>query len=88
MAKFLFTLDSGTPVFYGDVLWHPDRKRVGWYCYAEFEPKELGSPFVTVRSDNGAVPEVYISELRKEPPPEPKRCSKCGQLLPDQESSN
>lgn len=75
----LFLLDDGEPVYYKDVLWHPDKLRVGWYCIAEFEP--IGE-YVTVRSDNGAVPTVLISELRKEPPEEHKRCSKCGQLLP------
>ena len=75
----LFHLVTGEPVFYGDILWHPDRYKVGWCCKAEFEPK---NGYVTVRALNGAVPKVKVSELRKEPPEEPKRCDKCGQLLP------
>jgi len=61
----LFSLSDGTPVFYGDALWHPDRRRVGWVCTAEFTP---GGDSVTVRSTNGAVPTVLVSELRKAPP--------------------
>ncbi len=76
----LFTLDDGTPVFYGDILYHPDRRRVGWYCIAQFRQKE-GLDTVTVCCDNGAVPTVLISELKTESPIE-KRCSQCGQLLP------
>ncbi len=76
----IFRLINGTNVYYGDVLWHPDNRRVGWCCLAKFLPEsEL---YVTVRSPNGAVPTVRISELRKEPPVIPKRCKCCGQLLP------
>jgi hypothetical protein len=75
----LFHLHDGTPVFKGDILYHPDKRRVGWYCVAEFEPN---GEYVTVRSPEGAVPTILISELRKEPPPEPIRCTQCGQLLP------
>jgi len=63
--KPLFKLSDGTDVFAGDVLWHPDLERVGWCCIAEFEPE---GETVTVRSPNGAVPTVNISELRKKPP--------------------
>jgi len=76
--KPLFKLLDGTKIYYGDVLWHPDKQR-GWFCRAEFESE---GDVVTVRSPNGAVPTVYISELRKKPPPEPKRCEMCNQLLP------
>ena len=76
----LFKLDDGTQVFYGDVLWHPDERRVGWCCKAEFIPE---NDHVTVRSTNGAVPHVFISELRKEPPGLPKKCKTCGQILPN-----
>lgn len=77
--KPLFELSDGTEVFYGDVLWHPDLRRVGWCCRAEFEPE---GDTVTVRSPNGAVPSVFISELRKTPPSPSERCMTCGQLLP------
>ena len=76
----LFKLDDGTQVFYGDVLWHPDEERVGWCCKAEFTPE---NDHVTVRSTNGAVPHVFISEFRKEPPALPKKCKRCGQILPN-----
>ncbi len=78
--EFLFNLNDGTPVNYGDILWHPDRRQVGWFCKAEFHPS---CGWVTVRTDNGAVPQVLVSELRKEPPSEPKRCNECGQILPE-----
>ena len=77
----LFRLSDGTPVFKGEILWHPDSNKVGWYCIAEFPPE---GAMVTVRSPNGAVPTVYISELRKKPPPPPRRCPTCDQLLPTQ----
>lgn len=79
-SEALFKLDDGTPCFYGDILYHPDRRRVGWYCVAEF-PAKPDSDMVTVRSDCGAVPVVFISELRRGPPIE-VRCERCGQLLP------
>jgi hypothetical protein len=63
----LFQLGDGTDVFYGDVLWHPDKRRVGWCCIANFYPHE-GSDVVTVNSPNGAVPTVKIAELRRTPP--------------------
>jgi len=78
----LFKLKDGTPVYYGDILWHPDRRRVGWACRAEFSPQ---GKMVTVRALNGAVPHVAVSELRSEPPPERRRCRACGQTLPQPE---
>lgn len=75
----LFQLEDGTEVFYGDVLWHPDKGRVGWCCKAEFRAR---NERVTVRSPNGAVPNVAVADLRKEPPRPPPRCSECGQFLP------
>ena len=63
----LFHLADGTPVFFDDVLWHPDRRRVGWCCIARFTVDPNGET-VTVNSPNGAVPKVRISELRREPP--------------------
>ena len=83
MRKPLFYLLDNTPVYEGDVLYHPDPIKVGWYCKAEFEPDNV--EYVTVRSPNGAVPTVLISNLRKEPPAPPARCSKCGQLLPPED---
>lgn len=80
--RLLFHLSDGTPVYKGDILYHPDRYNVGWYCIAQFEPN--GDKTVTVRSPNGAVPTVFISSLSKEPPIE-KRCKTCGQLLPNKE---
>lgn len=77
----LFELDSGTPVYYGDVLYHPDRRRVGWYCKAEFMPNDDGDT-VTVRAEASAVPTVLISELLEEPPID-RRCHACGQILPN-----
>ena len=38
----LFHLVDKSPVFRGDILYHPDRDRVGWYCVAEFEPEAGG----------------------------------------------
>jgi len=64
MRKPLFKLLDGTDVYKGDVLWHPNLNRVGWCCFAEFEPEY---DTVVVRSPNGAVPTVYISELRRTP---------------------
>ena len=75
----LFQLIDGTDVFYGDILWHPDSRNVGWYCTAEYSVNNFG--YATVRSPNGAVPSVDITELRRMPPPPPPRCSECGQLL-------
>lgn len=71
----IFYLLDGTPVKYGDVLWHPDRCRAGWCCIAEFEPDTIDAKMVTVRAEgpNGAVPTVLISELCKEPPVLPKK---------------
>ena len=82
MSETLFTLRDGTMVFKGDILFHPDRERVGWYCIAEFKPDVDNSQFVTVRSPNGAVPIVLIRDLKREPPPPNTRCRLCGQLLP------
>ena len=76
----LFHLVDKSPVFRGDILYHPDRDRVGWYCVAEFEP-EAGGEDVRVRTPNGAVPIVSIDQLQREPPVL-ARCSKCGQVLP------
>ena len=83
MKEILFHLSDGSPVLKGDVLWHPDRRNVGWCCFAQGKPN---GGFAVVRSDNGAVPTVCISKLRREPP-EPKRCSKCHQLLPKTKST-
>lgn len=80
MSTPLFRLSDGTEVFEGDILYHPDIRRVGWACKAEFEPT---GEMVTVRSPNGAVPTVAISELRREPPLVPKRCSQCGRIFDD-----
>lgn len=77
--KILFKPTDGTEVRYGDILYHPDRRRVGWYCKAEFEPGPHCDE-VRVCSGSGAVSMVFISELCKEPPIE--RCRSCGQLLP------
>ena len=74
---YLFTLLDGTKVYKGDVLYHPDRRKVGWCCFAKFKPN---GDMVTVRSDNGAVPTVRISELLKEPR-ELKWCRTCGQRI-------
>lgn len=79
----IFFLSDGSPVKLGDVLWHPDERKVGWCCIANFPPRFPGAPSVTVNSPNGAVPHVLISELRRRPPPPPKRCRTCGQLLPE-----
>jgi len=79
MREKLFELSDGTEVFKGDILYHPDNYRVGWYCKAYFKPRD--SEYVTVTSTNGAVPTVLIADLRKEPP-EVKRCRLCNQLLP------
>jgi len=78
-AEYLFSLADGTSVYYGDVLYHPDAKKVGWYCTAEFKPSS--DYIVTVRSPCGAVPSVKIADLRKEPPIV-RRCKTCNQLLP------
>jgi hypothetical protein len=82
MNKPLFFLIDNTPVYEGDVLYHPDSINVGWYCVAEFAPDD---EYVTVRSPNGAVPTVRIDDLRKQPPAPPARCSKCGQFLPPED---
>ena len=82
MSETLFNLRDGTPVIKGDILFHPDRERVGWYCIAEFKPDIDDSQFVTVRSPNGAVQESLIRDLRSEPPPSQTRCHMCGQILP------
>lgn len=37
LKKTLFRLKDGTPVFDGDILYHPDRRNVGWYCIAHWE---------------------------------------------------
>ena len=63
----LFHLEDGSPVFFGDVLWHPDRRRVGWCCIARFTPDNNGQT-VTVNSPNGAVPNVEIKDLKRKPP--------------------
>ncbi len=83
MGNILFYLHDGTPVFKGDALWHPDRNTVGWCCFAQSKPN---GEYVVVKSSNGAVPTVRVVELRKQPP-EPIRCSKCGQLLPESKST-
>ena len=75
----LFVLKDGTEVKRGGILFHPDCRQVGWYRTAEFRADANGR--VTVRSPNGAVPTVFVGDLRSQPPVE-KRCSKCGQLLP------
>jgi hypothetical protein len=64
----LFNLVDGTPVYFGDVLWHPDRRCVGWYCVANFALDGDGEDSVTVNSPNGAVPTVLIEDLRRVPP--------------------
>ena len=76
--EYLFTLADSTKVYRGDVLYHPDRRKVGWHCVADFKPE---ADLVTVRTDNGAVPTVRICELMKEPP-ELKWCRTCGQRIP------
>lgn len=81
MKEVIFHLQDGTPVHKGDILYHPDRVLVGWYCMAQFKPEE-DSEFVVVRSPNGAVPMVKIADLKSEPPLPQKRCRTCGQLLP------
>lgn len=77
----LFTLTDGTKVYRGDILYHPDARKVGWYCMANFPSSTNYS--VTVTSPNGAVPTVLVADLRRNPPAPPERCKTCGQLLPD-----
>ena len=79
----LFYLNDGSEVYDGDVLWHPDRNKAGWCCFA-FKPPV--NDLVMVISDNGAVPTVKLSDLKRKPPV-PKRCKKCGQLLPESKST-
>lgn len=79
----LFFLQSGDSVRRGDILWHVNPDWAGWYVKAEFAPDE-GDDRVTVRSPNGAVPKVFISDLRKNPPKQ-YRCKMCGQVLPQGE---
>lgn len=79
--EYLFNLADGTPVRKGDILFHPDRRRVGWYCVAEFKPSNDNTT-VTVRAPNGAVPHVKVSELKRNPPVV-RRCKTCNQILPE-----
>lgn len=65
--EVLFHLPDGTPVHKGNILWHPDSRNVGWYCVAEFAPRSPDADTVTVRAPNGAVPHVYIADLRSSP---------------------
>jgi len=65
----LFYLADGSPVYFRDVLWHPDRRRVGWCCIANFTV-DANDETVTVNSPNGAVPNVFIKDLRRESPEE------------------
>ena len=76
--KLLFFLSDDTPVYKNDILWHPDTERYGWYLEAAFVSHNT---HVTMVCDNGAVPTVKISELKRRPP-KIKWCSKCGQQLP------
>ncbi len=58
---------AGRPVVRGDVLFHRDLPRTGGRVTAEFEAE---GDTVVVRSPNGAVPRVRVSELSWERHPE------------------
>jgi len=58
-GKILFKV-NGRPVYYGNILFHPDKHRTGDRVTAHFEAE---GDCVTVVSDNGAVPTVMIDEL-------------------------
>jgi len=58
-GKILFSVDK-RPVYYGNILFHPDKSRTGGKVTAHFEAK---GGLVTVVSENGAVPTVEIDEL-------------------------
>jgi len=74
-GKILFTVD-GRPVYYGNILFHPDKSRTGGRVKAIFEPE---GDSVTVQSDNGAVPTVWIDELCWNEDAIPERyCPLCG----------
>lgn len=74
----LFRLSDGSSVFEGDILFHPDHDKVGWYCVANFKAQDKA---VTVTSPNGAVRTVLVSELRREPQKRKLYCDTCGQRL-------
>ena len=78
-SKLLFYVE-GRPVFKGNVLFHSDIERTGGRVTAEFDGDEASDGYVTVRSDNGAVPTVRIKSLTWAKPI--LTCSKCGQILP------
>ena len=78
-GKKLFIVD-GRPVYYGNILFHPDKNKTGGRVTAHFEAE---GDYVTVVSDNGAVPTVMIDELCWNENAIPERyCSMCGQEKP------
>ena len=60
---------EGRPVARGDVLYHRDVNRTGGRVTAEFP---ADGEWVTVRSTNGAVPSVRVTDLSWECHPEVK----------------
>lgn len=82
MDKPLFYAE-GRPVFKGNILFHRDIPRTGGRITAEFDADGASCGHVTVRSDNGAVPEVRIESLTWAKPI--LECSKCGQVLPEKD---
>lgn len=75
-GKILFKVD-GRPVYYGNVLYHPDKNKTGGRVTAEYEAE---GDYVTVRSYNQAVPTVKIEELCWNEQAMPERyCPTCGQ---------
>ncbi len=76
-GKKLFEVD-GRPVYYGNILFHPDKNRTGGRVTAIFDAE--GGDCVTVGSLNGAVPTVEIDELSWNENAVPDRyCPMCGQ---------
>jgi len=72
----LFKVD-GRPVYYGNILFHPNQWKTGGRVTAEYKAE---GDFVTVRSNNGAVPIVRVDELCWNEQAIPDRyCSMCGQ---------
>lgn len=65
-SKVLFEV-AGRPVVRGDVLYHRDLPRTGGRVTAEFVAE---GNWVTVRTQNGAVPKVRVSDLSWSPHPE------------------
>jgi hypothetical protein len=78
-VKPLFYVE-GRPVFRGNILFHPDGPKTGNRVTAEFDANGASQGYVTVRTDNGAVPDVRIENLTWTKPI--LTCDKCGQILP------